>query len=142
MSDRTPSDSVAPESFQSTFARVLYWGNALGVICLVLGLVAYFAGWMDTFVPRDSLAHYSMISMEQFKAETRIELGWAWLRYLDHVDYLNYIGLAILSGITILCYMTLVPAFSRRGERAYVILVVLQVAVFLAAMTGLVGGAH
>ena len=64
------------------------------------------------------------------------------MHYLDHSDYLNDIGLAIMSGVIIACYIAITVPFFRRRDWKYMLLVVVQITVFLAAMTGVVGGGH
>ena len=89
----------------------------------------------------DSLKHYATISLAAYSEATQVATGWAWLGFLDHGDYLNYIGMSLLCGITILCFATILPSFVRRRDWIYVGLVLVQILVFVAAMTGLVGGA-
>ena len=39
-------------------------------------------------------------------------------------DYLNFVGIAILSGLTILCYLVILPILIRKKDNAYVVIAV------------------
>jgi hypothetical protein len=58
-------------------------------------------------------------------------------------DFLNFIGIAFLSGVTILCYMVIIPIFFRKKDTVYGIIAIIEVAVLVLAASGLLrGGGH
>jgi hypothetical protein len=52
-----------------------------------------------------------------------------WLRVLNTGDYLNYIRLAILAPMGILCYLVFLPGHIRRNDRIYMLICGLEVPV-------------
>ena len=68
--------------------------------------------------------------------------GWAWLKLLGKSDFLNFLPIAILSGITIMCYAVIVPVFKRKGEKAYMIMAIVEVIILALAASGLLKAGH
>lgn len=69
--------------------------------------------------------------------------GWKWLGMLGKGDFLNFLGIAFLSGVTILCYIRIVPILFRKGDTIYAILAILEVLVLVLAASGLLkSGGH
>lgn len=63
--------------------------------------------------------------------------GWAWLKMLSKGDYLNFIGIAFLAGVTILCYMRIIPILFRKKDTVYGILAIIEVLVLVLAASGI-----
>jgi hypothetical protein len=63
--------------------------------------------------------------------------GWSWLHRLGKGDYLNFIGVAILAGLTILCYLAIIPTFIRKKDTAYLVIAIVEVVVLALAASGL-----
>ena len=80
--------------------------------------------------------------MGEYIAVTGAPTGWGWVRLLNEADYLNFIGIAILAAVTVVCYVRILPLFVRAGDRAFVAICLLEVLVLLVAAAGIVGGAH
>ena len=57
-------------------------------------------------------------------------------------DFLNFIGIAILGGITIICYLAIVPTLLRKQDYAYVSMAVLEVLVLTLAASGILAVGH
>jgi hypothetical protein len=69
--------------------------------------------------------------------------GWSWLARIGKGDYLNFIGIAILAGLTIVCYAAIIPAFLRKKNMAYLAIAVVEVLVLTLAASGILkGGGH
>lgn len=69
--------------------------------------------------------------------------GWNWLKNVGKGDYMNFIGIAILAGLTIACYLAIVPALLRKKDMAYFILACAEVLVLTLAASGILrGGGH
>jgi hypothetical protein len=68
--------------------------------------------------------------------------GWAWLSALTMGDYLNFLPIAVLSGVTIVCYLGIVPTFIRKKDRAYAIMALVEVVILTAAASGLLTVGH
>jgi hypothetical protein len=68
--------------------------------------------------------------------------GWAWFSLLGYADFLNFLPVAILAGITILCYGVIIPGLFARGDMAMGIMAITEIAILVLAASGIlkVGG--
>jgi hypothetical protein len=68
--------------------------------------------------------------------------GWAWASLLSYSDFLNFLPVAILAGITILCYGVIIPGLFARGDKAMGIMAIVEIAILVLAASGIlkVGG--
>lgn len=66
--------------------------------------------------------------------------GWDWATQLGKGDFLNFLPIAFLATLTIICYFTLIPAYFRCGDYIYGGIVIAEIIVLAAAASGLVGG--
>ena len=61
---------------------------------------------------------------------------------LDKGDFLNFVGIAILAGVTILCYLAIVPTLLRKKDNAYLTMAILEVLVLTLAASGILAVGH
>jgi hypothetical protein len=68
--------------------------------------------------------------------------GWAWFSLLGYADFLNFLPVAILAGITIICYGVIIPGLFTRGDKAMGIMAIVEIAILVLAASGIlkVGG--
>jgi len=52
------------------------------------------------------------------------------------------VPIAILSGVTIICYLAIVPGLFRRGDKAYGIMAIVEVVILALAASGLLAVGH
>jgi hypothetical protein len=57
-------------------------------------------------------------------------------------DFLNFVGIAILGGITIICYLAIVPSLLRKRDFAYLAMALVEVLVLSLAASGLLVVGH
>jgi hypothetical protein len=58
-------------------------------------------------------------------------------------DYLNYVGITILAGLTIICYLVILPILLRKKDMPYLVIAIIEVAVLLLAASGILkAGGH
>jgi hypothetical protein len=69
--------------------------------------------------------------------------GWSWLKNIGKGDYMNFVGIAILAGLTIACYLAILPALLRKKDMAYFVIAVAEVLVLTLAASGVLkSGGH
>lgn len=69
--------------------------------------------------------------------------GWSWLKMLSKGDYVNFLGIAFLAGITIICYLPIIPIFLRKKDTVFAVICILEVLVLTLAASGILkGGGH
>ena len=68
--------------------------------------------------------------------------GWAWLAVLGKGDFVNFLGIAVLSGVTIICYIGIIPTLLRKKQTAYVIMAIAEVVILVLAASGILAAGH
>jgi hypothetical protein len=116
----TESDNASSE--QRLYADWLDVGTRIGFAALVASFVVYVTG----LVP----------------PATGAPSGWAWIARLGESDLLNFVGVAILGMVTVLCYARILAAFVRARERALAAICIAEIVVLAIAASGLVGTGH
>lgn len=137
-----PTGNPRPEAGQLNrlYGTVLRWMTRLGLVVLVVGFALYVTGVLPGYVPPADVLPALDEPALAYAAHKGIPTGWAWLAYLNHGDMLTLLGLALLIGSVVVAYLTLLAVLLRRRNWVYVVLVVLQLAIFVLAGSGLVGG--
>jgi hypothetical protein len=124
------------------YARWLCWCSRVALAVLAATFLAYLLGLMPPLVSLERLPGVWHLPVDRYLAATGAPTGWSWLERLGNGDYLNMLGVAILCLVTVVCYLRVLPGLFRRGERAVGLVALLQVAVLLAAASGLFAAAH
>ena len=127
---------------QRVYARWLGWGTRLGLWMLIGAFAAYVLGVLEPQVALNRLPAVWGLPAHQYQALTGAPSGWGWLRLLHQGDYLNLLAVALLALITVVCYLRILPIHLARGERLTAAMVAAQIAVLLAAASGLLAGGH
>jgi hypothetical protein len=128
---------------QIAYARVLNVGMWFGLILLVVTFIVYLSGLLPSYVPISDLPKYWTMRVHDYNVALHAPTGWHWAALVGKGDYLNFIGIAILSGLTILCYLVILPILSRKKDTAYVIIAIAEVLVLSLAASGLLkAGGH
>jgi len=133
---------LKPTEEQLAYAQLLDWGMKLGLMVLILTFAVYLFGLLPPYIPLDELPRLWKLNVRKFLEEAQLQSGWTWLRLINRGDYLNYLPIAFLAGLTILCYLRILPILFRKKEGIYAFLVILQVLILLLAASGIlkVGG--
>lgn len=137
MNAPSPVPLLAPApGEQLRYAAWLEGSARAGLICLVVAYFTYVLGLVAPLVPLDRLPAV----WSQPASEYALQLGganaWGGLTLAPRSDLLNLFGITILAGSSILCLLAVIPLYARRGERAYVAVCCLQIAVLLLAASG------
>jgi hypothetical protein len=136
------SDKTKASEEQIAYANVLNIGMWFGLALLIITFFVYLSGVLPSYVPIDDLPKYWTMRVHDFNVALNAPTGWGWTALVGKGDYLNFVGIAILSGLTILCYLVILPILARKKDRAYVIIAIAEVLVLSLAASGLlkVGG--
>ncbi len=137
------SSKVVLAEEQLAYAKLLNLGMRVGLLILVVSFLVYMLGIMPPHTPVGDLPRYWAMPVKQYLEVTGIHPGWGWLAMLDKGDFVNFIGIAFLSGVTLVCYLSIIPIFMRRKETVYASIAVLEVLVLALAASGVLrGGGH
>jgi len=127
---------------QMAYAGVLNIGMWLGLAILVITFFIYISGVLPSYVPIDDLPKYWTMRVHDYNVALNAPTGWYWTSLVGKGDYLNFVGIAMLSGLTILCYAVILPILFRKKDTAYAIIAIAEVLVLSLAASGIlkVGG--
>jgi hypothetical protein len=128
---------------QIAYAKLLDNGMKAGFLGLVITFFVYLSGILTPHVPVSDLPLYWKMPVHKYLAAANIAPGWSWLNMLAKGDFLNFIGIAFLAGVTITCYLRIIPVFFKKKDPVYGILAVIEVLVLSLAASGLLkAGGH
>jgi hypothetical protein len=128
---------------QSGYANLLFYGSWLAIAILVITYLIYVTGVLDTYVPVDKLPYYWTKPVTDYVHEANIPTGWGWASLLHTGDFLNFIGIVLLAGMTIICFITLIPQYLRQKDIPFLVIVVLEILVLCLGASGILGaGGH
>lgn len=144
--DEAPPGGLGATTTQSTeqlrYATLLDWGTRIGLVVLVLSFAAYVTGLLEAQVPLQRLPELWSQPVGTYLAKTQMPTGWGWLALVFKGDVVGLLGIVILAGCSVLCLLALVPLYLKRGDKAYVLLCLAEVAVVVVAASGLISGGH
>lgn len=148
MSEAKIQTTATPE--QLLYANILEKGMFFGLALMIVTFILYLTGIMSPAVPLDHIAGYWTLPVNDYLTAINTNFlgwehpatGWSWVKLLGKGDFLNFLPIAILSGVTMVCYAAIVPGLFRRGDKAYAIMAIAEVLVLALAASGLlsVGG--
>ena len=127
---------------QQIYARWLDWGTRIGLAALAASFFAYAFGALEPLVHLEYLPELWSLPLEEYLAHSGAPTGWAWITRLGHGEPFCLGAIAILSTVTLACYLRLVVQQWRSGARLHAWIAIAQVAVLVAAMSSLVSGGH
>jgi len=127
---------------QYVYARWLDWGTHIGLAILIATFVAYVLDLAAPHVSFDQLTRIWSLPVDQFRAAAAAPDGWGWVPLAGRGDFMNYVGIAFLALVTIVCYLRVLPIFLASGDRAYSLIAAVEIAVLATAAAGILGGAH
>jgi hypothetical protein len=138
----TSQDTKAPPE-QVTYANLLFYGSWIAIAILLVTYVVYVAGVFESYIPINEVQHHWTKPVSEYIHDTGIPLGWGWVSLLGKGDFLNFIGIALLAGMTIICFLTILPAYLRQKDIPFVVIIILEVLVLCLGASGLLGtGGH
>ena len=128
---------------QLLYANILNKGMLVGLLALIVTFIIYGAGILEPKIPLEQVQNYWVMPVSDYLQLSGIHAGWAWLGNLGYGDMLNFLPIAFLSLLTIVCYLAILPGLMRKKDTAYVVLVIIEVVVLVVAASGLLGsGGH
>lgn len=132
-----------PSEEQIRYALMLSKGMKIGLAILICTFFLYVTGIVPSNIPKNTLPALWHLPVAEYLSRVGIEGGWSWISLLHKGDFLNFIGIALLSGITILCFIGIIPIFLRKKDTIYALIALLEVIVLVFAASGILkSGGH
>ncbi len=135
---------------QVVYANILEKGMYVGLAILFITFAIYIFGIMKPAIPLEEVSglwsqpvhNYLEEINHKFLHLEHLPTGWTWATLLHKADFLNFVGVAILAGVTIMCYLTIVPMLLRRGDTAYAIMALAEAVILGLAASGILQVGH
>ena len=135
--------SPAPSKEQMAYADLLFYGCWAGLVVMLITYAVYVSGILSPHVPLEHMPAYWSESVSVYLAKAQVPIGWGWVTLLNQGDFVNFVGVVLLAGLSIVCYLRVLPGLLAKKDMVYFTLALLQVLVLVFAASGLVGaGAH
>ncbi len=128
---------------QILYAKILNIGMLIGLAGLVIAFIIYCTGILEPLIPMETVETYWVLSVYDYLELSGMQAGWAWFGNLRYGDMLNFLPIAFLSLLTIVCYIAIIPVLIRKKDTAFVVIAVLEIIVLAVAASGILGtGGH
>ena len=128
---------------QVTYANLLFYGSWGAIAILVITFGVYVTGIFESYIPVNEVSQYWSMPVSQYVHEANIPTGWGWATLLGKGDFLNFIGIVLLAGMTIVCFVILFPFYLKQKDVPFMVIIVLEVLVLCLGASGLLGtGGH
>ena len=123
----------------------------IGLFLLVVTFIVYISGVLPSYVPIEKLSEipqgsnvqYWGMRAHEFNQAFNVPTGWGWTALVGKGDYLNFVGIAMLGGLSILCYLVILPILIKKKDRAYAVIAIVEVLVLALAASGILkAGGH
>jgi hypothetical protein len=124
---------------QKRYGAVLHWATLAGFVILVCTFLAYVLGLVAPFVPLNQLPQLWKLPANEYAQAAHMPTGWNWVKLLGKGDVLPLLGIAVLSGSSIVSILSVVPVYLKEKNYAYTVISLLTVAVLLLSASDVIG---
>lgn len=137
------NEASRPSKEQVIYANILVIGVWIGLTLLFVTYAIYLSGILPSHVDMNLVTGNWDKGVDEYLAITHSPHGIGWLRLLAKGDFLNYVGLAFLGIMTILCFLVLLKGYIQKKDWIYAGIAFLEILVLSLAASGLLGsGGH
>ncbi|MDL2316625.1 DUF1634 domain-containing protein [Desulfovibrio sp. OttesenSCG-928-A18] len=134
------NNSVHASPEQNAYADILFYGCWTGLVIMLVTYLLYVSSAIAPHVPLEQMPLYWSQPVAHYLAGAGVPTGWGWTSLLGRGDFLNFLGIVLLAGLSIICYLRVIPALFRKGDKLIGCIALAEVLVLLIAASGLAGG--
>lgn len=128
---------------QIAYANILEKGMLLGLVLVLVTYSLYVFGIVKPYVPMNSVTACWNMNVHDYLHQCGIQPGWAWLSRIVYGDFLNFVGIALLAGVTMVCFLRIIPVLWRQNDRLYAVFALVEAIILAVAASGILGaGGH
>ena len=139
----SPGRSLQAGPEQLVYARILEKGMYFSLLTLIIIYVVYVTGLLSSYIPLHEVPKYWTMNVRDYLHDTHIQDGWGWIWMLRYADFLNFVPIAMLAGVTILCFLVVAPVLWKQNDKLYAGLALLEAVILGVAASGILGsGGH
>jgi hypothetical protein len=137
----TDTTQTPPE--QIVYSNMLFYGCWGSLALMAVTYLLYVLGVLTPHVPLDTVTQLWSQPVKTYLTQGNVPTGWGWFKLIGQGDFINFAGIVLLAGMTILCYIPLVGAYFKKKEPIFAVIAILEIVVLLVAASGVVGsGGH
>ncbi|HML53916.1 MAG TPA: DUF1634 domain-containing protein [Solidesulfovibrio magneticus] len=137
----TDTTQTPPE--QIVYSNMLFYGCWGSLALMAVTYLLYVLGVLTPHVPLDTVTQLWSQPVKTYLTQGNVPTGWGWFKLIGQGDFINFTGIVLLAGMTILCYIPLVGAYFKKKEPIFAVIAILEIVVLLVAASGLVAsGGH
>lgn len=134
-------EHVSPE--QQMYAKILFYGSRIAMALMVITFFLYLTGTVEPYVANEAITEHWDKPVDEYAKAVDVPRDWGWAGLLDHGDFVNFLGIALLGVLTVVGYGVLIPAYIRKRDWCFTGIVVIQIIVLVVAISGILGsGSH
>ena len=112
---------------QLFYANLLNRLTLLGFALLLIAFAIYLSGLLGSYIPMQEVINLWTQSSHHYMQTANIHPGWDWVSKVGYGDFLVYIPIIILAGVTIVCYIGVIFKFLKTKEYILVVIAILEV---------------
>ncbi|MEF3697070.1 DUF1634 domain-containing protein [Desulfolutivibrio sp.] len=131
--DKTPKEQVL-------YANMLFYGCWSGLAIMIVTYLIYAFGILEPHVPMEVVTSAWFKPVQEYLTVGQVPVGWGWATLLNKGDFLNFLGIVLLAGMTLVCYIPLIVAYLKKKDTLFAMIAVLEILVLAFAASGIVGG--
>jgi len=124
-------------AFQNSYARILDWGNGIGLVLLIVTFLLYVFGITQPLIPLEELPDYWGLNLSQYLEKTGAPTGWDWVFKLGKSEYQNYLGIVVLAGISFIAYGAMLAHSLKLKKNIIVVLIFIELILILIASSNI-----
>ncbi|MHC1790266.1 DUF1634 domain-containing protein [Solidesulfovibrio sp.] len=137
----TDTSQTPPE--QLLYSTMLFYGCWGSLALMAVTYALYVLGVLTPHVPLEVVTTLWSQPVRVYLEQGNVPTGWGWAVLIGKGDFINFAGIVLLAGMTILCYVPLIGAYMKKKEPIFATIAVLEILVLLFAASGVVGsGGH
>lgn len=128
---------------QMVYAAILEKGMLLGLVVVLVTYVVYLTRLIQPYIPLEDIPMYWQMNVHEYLDQCKIHAGWSWTGMLGYGDFLNFVGIALLAGVTVICFVAVIPVLWRQDDKLYALFALLEAIILGVAASGILGsGGH
>lgn len=137
------SSEIETPKEQILYANILFYGCWLGIFIMIVTYFLYVLGVLEPHVPFQRITQCWSEPVGKYVEGSQIPLGWGWLSLLGKGDFLNFVGIVFLAGLTLVCFLTLIPAYVAQKRWIFAVIATVEALVLILAASGILAtGGH
>ena len=142
MSDKNNDVSKYLTARREIYASWLEFIAKTGLVLIVVSFTLYVFEIVQAYTGIKEISHYWSLSASEYMKQTGYHGGWAWTRLVHKSDFMNFVGISLLAGATVVWYVRVLPVFLKEKDSVLAWICVIQILVMTLAASGVLSAGH